>query len=109
MPETSATTSLPGRPPDVDEATWRAARDELLVREKAHTHAGDAIAPARRRLPMVEIDGTVEANGPDGPVPFSELFQGREVLFTHKHMWHDGIPFEGQCMGCTIDTWHAQF
>jgi Bacterial protein of unknown function (DUF899) len=52
------TTALPGRPPVVDLATWQAARDELLVREKAHTREGDAIAAARRRLPMVEFDGT---------------------------------------------------
>jgi predicted dithiol-disulfide oxidoreductase (DUF899 family) len=47
-------TSAPtGRPPVVDLATWQAARDELLVREKAHTRAGDALAADRRRLPMV--------------------------------------------------------
>src|SRR3954449_2760567 len=51
-----------------DMATWQAARDELLVREKAHAHEGDAIAAAPRRLPMVEFDGTVEVVGPDGPV-----------------------------------------
>jgi predicted dithiol-disulfide oxidoreductase (DUF899 family) len=108
MTDTPATTSLPGRPPIVDEATWQAARDDLMAREKAHTREGDAIAAARRRLPMVEIDGTVEVTGPDGPVPFIDLFQGRDVLLTHKHMWHDGIPFEGQCIGCTINTWHIQ-
>ncbi len=64
------TTALPGRPPVADLDTWRTARDELLVREKAHTRAGDAIAAARRRLPMVEFDGTVRVVGPDGPVPF---------------------------------------
>ena len=68
-------TALPGRPPLVDLATWRIARDELLVREKAHTREGDALAAARRRLPMVELDGTVEVTGPDGPVPFLDLFQ----------------------------------
>ncbi|WP_246078396.1 DUF899 family protein [Modestobacter excelsi] len=41
-------TALPGRPPVVDRATWQAARDELLVREKAHTREGDALAAARR-------------------------------------------------------------
>ena len=45
-------------PEIVDRETWRAAREELLVREKAHTRAGDAIAAARRRLPMVEVDAT---------------------------------------------------
>src|SRR5215203_1969441 len=104
----NASRNLPGKPPVVDLATWQAARDELLVREKAHTREGDALAAARRRLPMLEVDGTVEVVGADGPVPFIDLFQGRDELLVHKHMWHDGTPFEGQCMGCTINTWHIQ-
>src|SRR6202050_3117450 len=82
--------ALPGRPPVVDLAAWQAARDELLVREKAHTREGDAIAAARRRLPMGEVDPTVEVTGPDGPVPFLDLFQGRDELVVYKHMWWDG-------------------
>lgn len=93
------------RPPVVDLATWRAAHDELLVREKAHTREGDAIAAARRRLPMVEIDGTVPVVGPEGPVPFSSLFQGRDELIVYKHMWYDGAPPQGQCEGCTWAAW----
>ncbi|MGH9060073.1 MAG: DUF899 family protein, partial [Acidimicrobiales bacterium] len=76
----TATSKLPGKPPLVDLTTWQTARDELLVREKAHTHEGDAIAAARRRLPMVELDGAVEVAGSDGPVPFLDLFQGRDEL-----------------------------
>ncbi|HEV2889036.1 MAG TPA: DUF899 family protein [Frankiaceae bacterium] len=90
-------TALPGRPPVVDLATWQAARDELLVREKAHTRAGDAIAAARRRLPMVEFDPAVEVVGADGPVPFLDLFQGCDELVVYKHMWYDGAPHQGQC------------
>jgi predicted dithiol-disulfide oxidoreductase (DUF899 family) len=97
-----------GRPPVVDIETWQAERDELLVREKAHTHEGDAIAAARRRLPMVEFDGTVEVVGPDGPVPFIDLFQGREELLTYRHMWWDGAPHQGQCEGCTNAAWHLK-
>ncbi len=110
MPTTQnpPTSALPGRPPVVDLATWQAARDELLVREKAHTHEGDAIAAARRRLPMVEIDGTVEVVGADGPVPFRDLFQGRDELVTYQHMWYDGAPHQGQCEGCTMTAWHLQ-
>ena len=102
------TTALPGRPPVVDLATWQAARDELLVREKAHTREGDALAAARRRLPMVEFDGTVEVVGPDGPVPFLDLFQGRDELVVYKHMWYDGAPHQGQCEGCTTTAWHLK-
>ncbi|HEX4357355.1 MAG TPA: DUF899 family protein [Pseudonocardia sp.] len=103
---TDSTTAVPGRPPVVDLATWQAVRDELLVREKAHTRAGDALAADRRRLPMVELDGTVEVVGPDGPVPFLDLFQGRDELVVYKHMWHDGAPHQGQCEGCTNAAWH---
>ena len=102
------TAALTGRPPVVDLATWQAARDELLVREKAHTRAGDAIAAARRRLPMVEVDGAVEVTGADGPVPFLDLFQGRDELVVYKHMWYDGAPDQGQCEGCTVNAWHLR-
>ncbi|MEQ3552400.1 DUF899 family protein [Pseudonocardia nematodicida] len=106
-PDTPATTRT-GRPPVVDLATWQAARDELLAHEKAHTRAGDALAAARRRLPMVELDGTVEVVGPDGPVPFLDLFQGRDELVVYKHMWWDGVPHQGQCEGCTTTVWHMK-
>jgi predicted dithiol-disulfide oxidoreductase (DUF899 family) len=101
-------TTTPGKPPVVDLATWQAAREELLVREKAHTREGDAIAAARRRLPMVELDGAVEVTGVDGPVPFLDLFQGRDELVVYKHMWYDGAPHQGQCEGCTTTAWHVK-
>jgi predicted dithiol-disulfide oxidoreductase (DUF899 family) len=102
------TTTQSGRPPVVDRATWQAARDELLVREKAHTREGDAIAAARRRLPMVELDGTVEVVGPDGPVRFLDLFQGRDELVAYHSMWYDGAPHQGQCEGCTFNLWQMR-
>jgi predicted dithiol-disulfide oxidoreductase (DUF899 family) len=46
-----------GVPEVVDRSTFQAELDALRVREKAHTREGDAIATARRRLPMVEVDG----------------------------------------------------
>ncbi|MEU4361523.1 DUF899 family protein [Promicromonospora sp. NPDC023987] len=95
-------------PPVVDRAAWQAARDELLVREKAHTHEGDAIAAARRRLPMTEVDGTVTVVGPNGPTTLLDLFEGREELVVYKHMWHLGEPFENQCEGCTLTYWAVQ-
>src|SRR5216110_1672820 len=83
----NASGNLPGKPPVVDLATWQAARGELLVREKAHTREGDAIAAARRRLPMVDFDGAVKVTGSDGPVPFLDLFRGRDELVVYHHMW----------------------
>ena len=104
----NASSNLPGKPPVVDLATWQAAREELLVREKAHTREGDAIAAARRRLPMVELDGAVEVTGADGPVPFVDLFQGRDELVVYQPMWYDGAPHQGQCEGCTFNVWHMK-
>ncbi len=108
MTTTDDPTATPGRPPITDMATWQARREELLVREKAHTREGDAIAAARRRLPMVEVDATVEVVGPDGPVPFLDLFEGRDELVVYQHMWYDGAPHQGQCEGCTTTVWHLQ-
>lgn len=97
---------LGGKPPVVDLATWKAAREELLAREKAHTREGDAIAAARRRLPMVEIDAAAIVTGADGPVPFLDVFDGRDELVVYQTMWYDGAPPQGQCEGCTFNLWH---
>jgi len=74
----------------------------LLVREKAHTREGDAIAATRRRLPMVEVDPSIPLIGEHGPVPLIDVFEGRRQLIAYFHMWHDGQPAEGQCEGCTF-------
>src|SRR5258708_451252 len=104
----NASSNLPGNPPVADLPTWQAAREELLVREKAHTKEGDGIGAAGRRLPRVELDGAVEVTGVDGPVPFLDLFQGRDELVVYQHMWYDGAPYQGQCEGCTTTAWHMQ-
>jgi predicted dithiol-disulfide oxidoreductase (DUF899 family) len=85
-----------------DRATWQAQLDELLVREKAHTREGDAIAAARRRLPMVEVDATIPLIGGNGAVPLLEVFEGRRQLIAYFHMWHTGKPAQDQCSGCTF-------
>lgn len=104
------TTSPPGTalPSVVDRAAWVAARTELLAREKAHTREGDAIAAARRRLPMTEVDARAVLVGRDGAVPFADLFAGRDQLIAYKHMWHQGQPIEAQCEGCTLSVWNVQ-
>jgi predicted dithiol-disulfide oxidoreductase (DUF899 family) len=93
-------------PAVVDRATWQTELNTLRVREKAHTRAGDAIAAARRRLPMVEVDPSITLIGPHGPVPLLEVFEGRRLLIAYFHMWHFGQPAEGQCEGCTFSTTH---
>jgi len=89
-------------PAVVDRARFQAELDALRVQEKAHTRAGDAIAAARRRLPMVEVDSTIELIGPDGPVTLLDVFEGRRQLIAYYFMWHTGRPAAEQCEGCTL-------
>ncbi|WP_092666141.1 DUF899 family protein [Agrococcus carbonis] len=91
-------------PDVVDREAWRAARLALLDREKAHTREGDAIAAARRRLPMTEVPN-VALVGEQGETPLLGLFDGRPQLVLYKHMWHDGQTIEAQCEGCTATIW----
>ncbi len=94
--------SAPALPAVSDRATWQAELDRLRVREKAHTREGDAIAAARRLLPMVEVDPTITVIGPRGPVTLLEVFEGRKQLIVYYHMWHLDQPASGQCEGCTF-------
>lgn len=88
-------------PPTADRATFHAELDKLRVREKAHTREGVAIAAARRRLPMVEVDAGTELTGPDGPLTLLDAFEGRRQLIAYYFMWNDGEPARHQCEGCT--------
>jgi predicted dithiol-disulfide oxidoreductase (DUF899 family) len=90
-----------GTPAVVDRDAFQAELDALRVREKAHTREGDAIAAARRRLPMVEVDATTPVIGPDGPVTLLEAFEGRRQLIAYYYMWYPGHPAAEQCEGCT--------
>ena len=103
----SAEDTHPAMPPIVDRATWQAQIAELRKREKAHTRAGDAIAAARRRLPMVEVDATAPLIGARGPVTLLDAFEGRTQLYVSYHMWHTGRPAAEQCEGCTFNTGHV--
>lgn len=94
------------QPPVTDRATWQTMVDELRVREKAHTREGDAIAAARRRLPMVKMDSAIPLIGLDGPVTPLDTFEGRRQLIVYYHMWHTGKPAAEQCEGCTFSTTH---
>ena len=101
---TAAATHAPGVGPAVDRDTFQAALNVLRLQEKAHMRQGDAIAAARRRLPVVEVDATLELIGPDGPVTLLDAFEGRRELIAYYFMWNDGRPAPEQCEGCTLYT-----
>jgi predicted dithiol-disulfide oxidoreductase (DUF899 family) len=94
-------TGAPALPPAVGRAAFEDQLDVLRAREKAHTREGDAIAAARRRLPMVEVDASLTLTGPDGPVTLLDAFEGRQQLIAYYFMWHRGHPAAEQCEGCT--------
>jgi predicted dithiol-disulfide oxidoreductase (DUF899 family) len=90
-----------GRPAVVDRAAFEAELDQLRAREKAHTREGDAIAAARRRLPMVEVAANTGLVGPGGPYTLLDAFEGRRQLIVYYFMWYPGQPAAEQCEGCT--------
>lgn len=85
-------------PEIVDQQTWQRALAQHRADEKEVTRRIDALAAARRRLPMVELaDYTLR--GEDGDVPIAEVFEGRRQLVTYHFMWNPGAT--DQCSGCT--------
>jgi predicted dithiol-disulfide oxidoreductase (DUF899 family) len=93
-----------GSPKIVDRSAFQAELDALRLREKAHTREGDAIAAARRRLPMVAVDGATRLIGERGPLTLLDAFEGRRMLIAYYFMWHNGQPAPEQCEGCTFYT-----
>jgi predicted dithiol-disulfide oxidoreductase (DUF899 family) len=93
-----------GIPEVADRKAFQAELDTLRVREKVHIREGDAIAAARRRLPMVEVDSATAVIGPHGPVSLLDVFEGRRQLIAYYFMWHAGHPAPEQCEGCTWVT-----
>ena len=69
-----------GAPKMVDRSTFQAGLDALRVREKAHTKEGDAIAAARRRLPMVEVDGATPPHATFCQGPYEESARYRDFM-----------------------------
>src|SRR5438094_9296465 len=98
FPKSLDTSALPAV---VDRASWQTELDALRVREKAHTREGDAIAAARRRLPMVEVDSATPLIGERGVVTLLDAFEGRRMLIAYYFMWPSGRPASEQCEGCT--------
>jgi len=78
------------------EAEWRAAREELLVKEKELTRLRDALNAERRRLPMVRVEKPYVFEGPGGKASLLDLFEGRRQLIVGHFMfdpgWDEGCP-----------------
>jgi predicted dithiol-disulfide oxidoreductase (DUF899 family) len=81
---------------------WRAARAQLLAKEKELTRQRDALSAERRNLPMVVIEKDYVLDGPAGAAHLADLFEGRAQLIIYHFMfdpeWDEG------CSSCTAGT-----
>lgn len=91
-------------PQTVSPEEWNAAREQLLVKEKELTRAGDALAAERRRMPMLAVEKEYAFEGPDGAASLLDLFDGRRQLLVYRFFFEPGVagwPERG-CGGCSM-------
>jgi predicted dithiol-disulfide oxidoreductase (DUF899 family) len=98
-------------PPIVSPQEWTSARDALLVKEKEHMRAGDALAAERRRMPWMAVEKEYRFEGPDGPASLLDLFEGRRQLIVYCAFYAPDVttyPASGgayperACVGCSM-------
>jgi predicted dithiol-disulfide oxidoreductase (DUF899 family) len=92
------------RPVIVSPQDWEAARQQLLVREKALTRARDALAAERRRMPWQAVEKPYQFEGPQGRVGLLDLFEGRRQLVIYRAFYEPGVygwPKQA-CRGCSM-------
>ena len=87
-------------PPVVSPEQWQTALDALRIQEKEATHARDALAAARRRLPRVHIERDYVFDGPAGKATLLDLFEGRTQLLLYHFMF--GPNQDAGCDGCSM-------
>ncbi|MFC7540969.1 DUF899 family protein [Siccirubricoccus deserti] len=78
------------RPPIVSPRAWEAARQALLVKEKAQTRARDALAAERRRMPWMAVEQTYAFEGPAGKMSLLDLFEDRRQLILYRAFFEPG-------------------
>ena len=83
--------SVMNTPPVVSPKEWEAARQQLLVKEKALTRARDALAAERRRMPWVAVEKRYEFDGPKGKASLLDLFEGRRQLIVYRAFFEPGV------------------
>src|SRR5258707_9110999 len=91
-------------PPIVSTKEWEAAREQLLVKEKALTRSRDALAAERRRMPWLAVEKEYEFDGPKGKASLLDLFDGRRQLIVYRAFFEPGVKGwpEHACVGCSM-------
>lgn len=88
----------------VSREEWLDARRALLVKEKAHTRARDALNAERLALPWVKLEKTYGFDTETGRKTLDELFEGRSQLMVYHFML--GPDWEAGCEGCSFMADH---
>src|ERR1700732_4078376 len=91
-------------PSIVSPEEWEAARQQLLVKEKASTRARDALAAERRRMPWLAVEKEYAFDGPRGRASLLDLFEGRRQLIVYRAFFEPGVHGwpEHACVGCSL-------
>jgi predicted dithiol-disulfide oxidoreductase (DUF899 family) len=97
-------------PPVVSPEEWQAAREQMLVKEKEHTRARDALAAERRRMPWMAVEKDYRFDGPNGEATLADLFGGRRQLIVYRAFYgpevttyaEGGSYPERACVGCSF-------
>ena len=90
--------------PVVSKQEWETAHQQMLVKEKALTRSGDALAAERRRMPWMAIEKKYEFEGPKGKVGLLDLFESRKQLIVYRAFFEPGVfgwP-DHSCRGCSF-------
>ncbi len=84
----------------VTPAEWRAAREDLLLEEKAFNTVRDALSAKRRALPWVRVEKPYVFDGPQSPETLAALFAGRSQLILQHLMFPP--EWENACKSCSF-------
>lgn len=79
---------------------WLEARLALLAEEKAHTRRQDALAEARRTLPLVKVETDYRFATPAGQASLADLFGSHSQLVVYHFMFGPG--WEKGCPSCSF-------
>jgi predicted dithiol-disulfide oxidoreductase (DUF899 family) len=90
--------------PIVSREDWLSAREAFLAKERAMTHALDALRAERRQLPWVKIEKPYLFDAPDGQCTLGDLFRGRSQLAVYNFMLTPGS--DAVCRGCSFVSDH---
>jgi predicted dithiol-disulfide oxidoreductase (DUF899 family) len=88
----------------VSREEWLRARQTLLAKERAMTHALDTLRAERRQLPWVKVEKTYVFQAPEGERTLADLFLGRSQLAIYHFMLTPGS--DHICPGCSFVSDH---